>query len=306
MTTEDTVKQVAKKEKHAVTETTATDVIPVKTVKVKTVAVVGKTPTSYRLDFVSTASIKNAEDIINRKVSKAGVDELANDIELNGLLQPIIVLEREEEGAKSLYLLAGQRRLRAIKQIKKSNPTRFAELFAGGIPVHVVLGDRKQAIAVQLRENVHREDMNLQAILPFIKELKAEGMKNKDIAIAIGKSDAYISQVISIEKELGVEATEAVSSGEVDAGEAIKAASKVKKGQATKDDALAEAKAKTQAKADAGRDRAEKRKTAKAIWLAYSAIPAKRYTSSILKGVLEEALKYLAGESDSLPDELEI
>jgi len=288
--------------------TTQSAVSAKKTATKKAAEKVAPEATSYKLDMIPLSRIKTHEDINNRKVSRSGIDELAADLELNGLLQPIICWQGQDESeieGKAVYLLAGQRRLKAIRKLKQNNSARFDELFGNGVPVHTIEGDRKKAIAAQLRENVQREEMDLKSILPFIEELKEEGMKNKDIAVAIAKSDAFVSQVLSIRKALGEEGVEALDKEEVGGREALEASKKVKKGKSKKE-ALEEAKTKTKSKKDKGRKRSEKRYSAKAVYKAWKAIPVRKLTTSVKLGVLDEALKYLAGETDSLPDELEV
>lgn len=258
------------------------------------------------------------ETIPQRRLDQAHVDELSASIETSGLDVPLIVwngggdkgkLVQLESGEKvpASYLVAGQHRRAALKALHKRNVARFKELFPDGVPVVVQGGELKDILTAQLRENVMRKDMAPEQVLPALERLIKKdskggmGMSQSEVAKAIGKSKGWVSQIIAIRDELGDEGVEALKSGDAGLADAREAAAEVRK--AKKAGKPTDAKAalkkvvdkKKKAKA-AGRERAERRLSAKVLWKRYLAIG--KLTMGDAKSTLESALGYLAGDEN--------
>lgn len=110
------------------------------------------------------------------------ISELAENIRVNGVIHPLVVTQ---EG-KMYGLVAGERRLRALQLLGASDA-----------PVRVV--DEKQARAIQLAENIHRED------LPLIEEAQAlaalreeQGLTVRELADTVKKSRSYVQRRLEI------------------------------------------------------------------------------------------------------------
>ena len=115
------------------------------------------------------------------------LDELAQSIYQNGLLQPVTV--RETPGGKYL-LVAGERRLRAAKM------AGLAE-----IPSIVVrVSDEKSAL-LALTENVQRKELHFFEEAAAIRNLvKTYGLSRDQIAKKLGKSPSAVSNKLRLLK----------------------------------------------------------------------------------------------------------
>ena len=120
------------------------------------------------------------------------IKELAESIEKNGLLQPIVVRPME----KGKYqIIAGERRYRAFKKLGRTM-----------IPAIVRNYEDEEVDKLQLVENVQREDLNpYDEAIAYLKLKEKYGLKQEDIAKAVGKSRPYISnmtRLLSLEDEI--------------------------------------------------------------------------------------------------------
>ncbi len=113
------------------------------------------------------------------------LEELANSIKENGLLQPILV---REYGNGRYQIIAGERRFRA---------SRLAELEE--IPAIILDRDDKAAAQIALIENIQRENLNpLEEALAF-KSLKEEyDMTQEELSDRLGKSRSAIANSLRL------------------------------------------------------------------------------------------------------------
>jgi len=121
--------------------------------------------------------------------------ELANSIQENGLLQPILV---NKIGKKQYELIAGHRRLAAHKLLKHETIKAIVVL-----ELNDTDDDYKSKMAINaLIENIQRQDLDiLETSISFSNLLNENIFKTKDqLAKATGKSNTYISKVLSILK----------------------------------------------------------------------------------------------------------
>ena len=120
------------------------------------------------------------------------IKELAESIEKNGLFQPIVV--RPMAGGK-YQIIAGERRYRAFKKLGRTM-----------IPAIVRDYEDEEVDKLQLVENVQREDLNpYDEAIAYLKLKEKYGLKQDDIAKAVGKSRPYISnmtRLLSLEDEI--------------------------------------------------------------------------------------------------------
>ena len=118
-----------------------------------------------------------------RYFDPASLQELADSIRENGLLQPILV--RAQPGGR-YQLVAGERRLRAARLIGQ-----------GTIAAIITRTDDPAALA--LIENLQRQDLDAVELARGLATLlERHGARQGALARLIGKSDAYVSRVLSI------------------------------------------------------------------------------------------------------------
>jgi len=130
-------------------------------------------------------------------------DKLDKSIKSKGLLQPIIATYSKGK----FQLRFGGRRFEAAKRLKLKE-----------IPVILREADDLEATLLRLHENIHRENYSPTGLCNALTELRDKhGMMQKDIAKAIGKTDAWVSKVLSISK-LPEAVKEKIESGEAKIG----------------------------------------------------------------------------------------
>lgn len=115
----------------------------------------------------------------------AGIDSLATSIKAVGLLQPIVVRSQGE----GYVLIAGERRLRAVKQV--GYPSIAAV-------IREESGDDTNLIEA-LVENLQREDLNPLEEAAAFKELMEEyGMTHDEVATHVGRSRSGITNTVRL------------------------------------------------------------------------------------------------------------
>ena len=137
---------------------------------------------------------------------KEALEELANSIIENGLLQPILV---REYGEGRYQIIAGERRFRASKL------AGLAEIPA------IVLDKSDKAVAeIALIENIQREDLNpIEEAMAYRSLAKEYDMTQEELSEKIGKSRSAIANTIRL-LDLPEEILTMVASGDLSAGHA--------------------------------------------------------------------------------------
>lgn len=116
---------------------------------------------------------------------KDALEELADSIRENGLLQPILV---REYGEGRYQIIAGERRFRACKL------AGLAE-----IPAIILDRDNKSVAQIALIENIQREDLNPLEEAMAYKSLKEEyDMTQEELSERLGKSRSAIANSIRL------------------------------------------------------------------------------------------------------------
>ena len=109
-----------------------------------------RSPIEYKLRHVPVKSIMVWKDAQARKLDRDGVAELAKSIRAEGLQNPPLV---QREGRGTYKLMAGQRRLAALKRLR-----------ARTVPVLVITRateyEIEDAKAASVIENIHRKGMS--------------------------------------------------------------------------------------------------------------------------------------------------
>ena len=137
---------------------------------------------------------------------KDALEQLANSIVENGLLQPILV---REYGEGRYQIIAGERRFRASKLAGLTE-----------IPAIVLEKDDRKAAQIALIENIQREDLNpLEEALAYKSLGEEYDMTQEELSIKIGKSRSAIANTIRL-LDLPDEILTLVASKELSAGHA--------------------------------------------------------------------------------------
>lgn len=135
----------------------------------------------------------------------ATIDALALSIDKVGLLQPISVTE--EQG--SYFLVAGERRLRAVKKLGHKE-----------IKAIVVNADPRLVAELALIENLQREDLNpVDEANAYLALTMTHRMTHEMISDLVGKSRAHISNYIRL-LGLGKEELDSLREGKISVGHA--------------------------------------------------------------------------------------
>lgn len=112
------------------------------------------------------------------------IEELANTIKQDGLIQPIAVIKKDD----GYMVVSGERRYRACMHLNLKS-----------IKAHVLQIDDLKVQELALIENIQREDLTDFEKAKFIGQLWASGkyVQKQDLATAIGKRSSYVSKVFS-------------------------------------------------------------------------------------------------------------
>lgn len=133
---------------------------------------------------VETASVKPNPDQPRQHFDPDKLNELASSIKEKGLLQPLIIRVAEN---RDIYLIAGERRLRACK---------LAGLSA--VPAIVKTGDSAE---LALIENIQREDLNPVDEAEALNKLVINHNYTQDkLAQVVGKAKSTISEIMSLNR----------------------------------------------------------------------------------------------------------
>jgi len=137
---------------------------------------------AHRLEEIPTALIDETD---NPRNSFSGIDELAESIRSVGLLEPIVV---RKLGLR-YELIAGARRLRAIKNLK-SKTILARILIAEDL-------DPEKFPEARLVENIQREDLSDYEVSQALSTLKnGTGATNRELGEKLGKSEDWIKRML--------------------------------------------------------------------------------------------------------------
>ncbi len=137
------------------------------------------------------------------------LEELAQSIKANGIIQPIVV--RQVESGR-YQIIAGERRWRAAQR-------------AGLTKVPIVLkdvgaDDKKRRLEMALIENLQRENLNpIEEGLAYQRLVQEFGLRHEDVAIQVGKDRSSVANTLRLLR-LPEEVRAEVASGRLAMGHA--------------------------------------------------------------------------------------
>ena len=163
-------------------------------------------PPQGELRMLPVGTLKPGKYQPRTQMDAAAVQELADSIRVQGLMQPILVRELEAGGFE---IIAGERRWRAAQ---------LANLAEVPVLVREVADDAVAAMG--LIENIQREDLNPLEEATGIKRLIDEfGMTHQTAASAVGRSRTAVSNLLRL-LNLGKSAQTMLMDGRLDMGHA--------------------------------------------------------------------------------------
>lgn len=158
------------------------------------------------ITYLAVELLSNGKYQPRKQFDESILEELANSIKIQGIIQPLIVRKTTEERYE---IIAGERRWRAAKKAGLTH-----------VPAIIRNIDDNVALAFSLIENIQRENLNpieeAFALNRFREEFQ---MTHEDIAQMIGRSRVSITnslRLLSLEPRV----IEMLSEGKIDMGHA--------------------------------------------------------------------------------------
>ncbi len=134
------------------------------------------------------------------------IDALAESIQKDGLLQPIVV---RRVGQKTFTIIAGERRFRAATQAGLKR-----------VPVTILDVTESEAFELALIENIQREDLNpIEEAEAYEYLSKESGLSHENIAKRVGRDRVSVTNTLRLLK-LVASVRQIVSDGHLSAGHA--------------------------------------------------------------------------------------
>ncbi|MBI2782921.1 MAG: ParB/RepB/Spo0J family partition protein [Gammaproteobacteria bacterium] len=141
-----------------------------------------------------------------RDMDPEALEQLAESIRHQGLMQPLVVRRLEGEDYE---IIAGERRWRAAQM------AGFHE-----VPVLLKVVDDETALALALIENIQREDLNaMEEAIALVRLQDEFGLNQQQVATAVGKSRAAVANLMRLVK-LAPEVQELLARGDLEMGHA--------------------------------------------------------------------------------------
>lgn len=145
--------------------------------------------TTKRYDYISIDKIGVHPSVKNhRHLDPAKVAHYVQDITEHGLLEPLVVWERNNN---EYFLVGGFHRVEAMRTIRRKNPGYFDM-----VDVRVVTGEPDELRALNLKLNADRVDTKFTDYFDTIIHLNNVNWSNDKIAQFIDKPVAWIDDII--------------------------------------------------------------------------------------------------------------
>ena len=165
----------------------------------------GEPKSGDRLQQLAITEIRAGSYQPRRSFEKQALQELADSLKQQGLIQPILV----RPYAGRFEIIAGERRWRAAEIAGLSH-----------IPAIIRDLDDRSVAAVALIENIQRKDLNPLEEATALQRLRDEfGMTQEAVADSVGRSRAAVANILRL-LDLDEEVKIMLESGEIDMGHA--------------------------------------------------------------------------------------
>lgn len=121
-----------------------------------------------------------------KDMTEEGLEELADSIKVQGVIQPIVVRPLNKKDAYEI--IAGERRWRASQKAGLDE-----------VPTIIKVVEDNAAIAMSLIENIQREDLNAIDEAMALQRLKQEfELTHQEVADAVGKSRVAVTNLMRL------------------------------------------------------------------------------------------------------------
>ena len=141
-----------------------------------------------------------------KDMSQDALEELANSIRAQGVIQPIVVRQLEEQ---SFEIIAGERRWRACQLVRLET-----------VPCIIKNVADNAAVAIALIENIQREDLNaIEEAAALLRLMQEFELTHQEVAEAVGKSRSAVSNLLRL-NQLNDDVKRLVEHGDLDMGHA--------------------------------------------------------------------------------------
>lgn len=123
-----------------------------------------------------------------RSFDEESLQHLADSIKSNGVIQPVTVRYKDEDGNFEYELVTGERRYRAAQLAGLST-----------IPAILTSYDNKAMAEVALIENLQREDLNpIEECEAYTYLMDTYHLKQDELAKTVGKSRSYVANMLRL------------------------------------------------------------------------------------------------------------
>lgn len=180
-----------------------------KTTAASTAAVPAAAASGETLRQIPVEELSRGEYQPRIDMRQESLEELADSIRAQGIVQPIVVRPLGGDGAARYEIVAGERRWRAAQL------AGLAE-----VPAIVRSIDDENAIAMALIENIQRENLNpLEECRALDRLIREFDLTHAEAASAVGRSRAAVSNLLRL-NELADRVKPLVEARELDMGHA--------------------------------------------------------------------------------------
>jgi ParB family chromosome partitioning protein len=149
-------------------------------------------PTPIRRDYFECAieDVHPTADNPRQRFDEQKLNELAESIKNQGLVQPLVVRQRSSAEGGGFWLIAGERRWRAAQRAGLKS-----------VPVVVKEVQARDAYELTLVENLQREDLNPIEEAEAYQRLGSEfGYTQEQLALRVGKDRATVANALRLLK----------------------------------------------------------------------------------------------------------
>ena len=159
-----------------------------------------------RIHKLAIDIVKPKSDQPRQYFDEDALKNLANSISEHGILQPLVVVEVEQ----NMYaIIAGERRWRAAKQLGLTE-----------VPVVVRTASELQQVELALLENIQREDLSpLETAHTVVRLHEQFGQSYDEIAKRLGKAPTTIANIVRL-LSLPEQMQQALTLGDINEGHA--------------------------------------------------------------------------------------
>jgi len=176
--------------------------------------------TTRRYDYIAINSIQIHPDVRNhRPLNQAKVAHYAEDILQNGLLEPLVVWERNHGEA---FLIGGFHRKAALGKIRQTKPDYFDR-----VDTRVVAGTLDEMIALNLKLNADRLDTRTVDFFDTVIYLANANWEPSRIGEFLDRSESWVQEILRFVPSMDPRIRKAMEENTLSWGKAKKACQQI-------------------------------------------------------------------------------